>query len=165
MKIKINKNKDRIKNIAKELKLPYTIRNIEEEVKEANIKNLAYEDFLLSLLENEWDLRQSNGIKNRIRIAKFPYKKHIEDLSLEDLPQDARDKVKIFSSLDFIESGQNIILAGNPGTGKTHMAIGLGIKACNKGYKVLFTTIPLLVNELKESRSEKTLREIGRAHV
>lgn len=156
--MKIDKKKNKIKNIAKELKLPYTIRNIEEKIKEANIKNLTYEDFLLSLLENEYDLRKSNGIKNRIRLAKFPYKKHIEDLSLEDLPKDARDKVKIFSSLDFIETGQNIILAGNPGTGKTHMAIGLGIKACNKGYKVLFTTIPLLVNELKESRSEKTLR-------
>ncbi|WP_026896066.1 IS21-like element helper ATPase IstB [Clostridiisalibacter paucivorans] len=156
--MKIDKNNERIKEIAKELKLAYTIRNIEEEIKEANIKNLTYENFLLSLLESEHDLRKANGIKNRIRLAKFPYKKHIEDLSLEDLPEDARDKVKIFSSLEFIETGQNIILAGNPGTGKTHMAIGLGIKACNKGYKVLFTTIPLLVNELKESRSEKTLR-------
>jgi DNA replication protein DnaC len=156
--MKANKSQDRIKNIAKDLKLPYTIKNLEEEIKEANIRNLTYEDFLLSLLENEQDLRKTNGIKNRIRLAKFPYKKHIEDLSLEDLPQDARDKIKIFSTLEFIETGQNIILAGNPGTGKTHMAIGLGLKACTRGYKVLFTTIPLLVNELKESRSEKTLR-------
>ncbi len=156
--MKIRENKDRIRDMAKELKLPYIFRNIEGEIQEANINNLAYEDFLLSLLESEQDLRKVNGIKNRIRLAKFPYKKYIEDLSLEDLPQDAKDKVKIFSSLEFIETGQNIILAGNPGTGKTHMAIGLGIKACNMGYKVLFTTIPLLVNELKESRSEKTLR-------
>lgn len=141
--MKIDKSKERIKEIAKVLKLPYTIRNIEEEIREANIKNLAYENFLLSLLENEYDLRKANGIKNRMRLAKFPYKKHLEDLSLEDLPEDARDKVNVFSSLEFIETGQNIILAGNPGTGKTHMAIGLGIKACNKGYKVLFTTIPL----------------------
>ena len=156
--MKKNTAKDNIKNLAKELKLPYTSKNIEEDIKEANIRNLTYEDFLLSILENEHDLRKSNGIKSRIRQARFPYKKYIEDLSLEDLPQDARDKVKVFSSLDFIETGQNIILAGNPGTGKTHMAIGIGIKACSKGYKVLFTTIPLLVNELKESRSEKTLR-------
>lgn len=115
--MKVDIIKDKIKEMAKELKLPYTIRNIEEEIKEANIKNLAYEDFLLSLLESEYDLRKSNGIKNRIRLAKFPYKKHIEDLHLEDLPQDARDKIKIFSTLEFIETGQNIILAGNPGTG------------------------------------------------
>ena len=156
--MKIEKTNDKIKDFAKTLKLPYTIRNIEEEIKEANKNNLTYQDFLLSILENESDLRKMNGIKSRIRLAKFPYKKYIEDLSLQDLPQDARDKVKVFSSLGFIETGQNIILAGNPGTGKTHMAIGLGIKACNKGYKVLFTTIPLLVNELKECRSDRTLR-------
>lgn len=156
--MKIDNLNDKIKDFAKTLKLPYTLRNIEEEIKEANKNNLSYEDFLLSLLENESDLRKANGIKSRIRLAKFPYKKYIEDLSLKDLPQDARDKVKVFSSLGFIETGQNIILAGNPGTGKTHMAIGLGIKACNKGYKVLFTTIPLLVNELKECRSDRTLR-------
>lgn len=67
-------------------------------------------------------------------------------------------KIKIFETLEFIETGQNIILAGNPGTGKTHISIGLGIKACEAGKKVLFTTVPLLVNQLKESRSEKTLR-------
>lgn len=156
--MKNNANKNNIKKLAKELKLPYLSRNIEEELKDANIKNISYESFLLSILENEYDLRKENGIKNRIRQAKFPYKKYLEDLSLEDLPQDARDKVKVFSALDFVETGQNIILAGNPGTGKTHMAIGIGIKACTRGYKVLFTTIPLLVNELKESRSEKTLR-------
>ncbi len=156
--MKIDKRTDEIKDFSKTLKLPYISRSIEEEIKEANKNNLSYEDFLLSLLENETDLRKANGIKSRIRLAKFPYKKYIEDLSLEDLPEDAKDKVKLFSSLDFIETGQNIILAGNPGTGKTHMAIGLGIKACNKGYKVLFTTIPLLVNELKECRSDRTLR-------
>lgn len=146
------------KNFAKELKLPYINKSIEEELKDANIKNISYENFLLSILEKEYDLRKANGIKNRIRQARFPYKKYLEDLSLEDLPQEARDKIKVFSTLDFIETEQNIILAGNPGTGKTHIAIGLAIKAYTKGYKVLFTTIPLLVNELKESRSEKTLR-------
>ncbi|MFZ7130771.1 MAG: IS21-like element helper ATPase IstB [Eubacteriales bacterium] len=127
-------------------------------MKEANTNNLTFDEFLYELLEKEYDLRKENGIKNRIRNAKFPYKKYIEDLVIKDLPEDARNKIKVFSSLEFIKDGQNIILAGNPGTGKTHMAIGLGIKACIEGYKVLFTTIPLLVNHLKESRSEKTLR-------
>ena len=153
---------EKIRNLAKELKLPYTIRNIEDEVTEANLENKTYEIFLSDILEREYELRKENGRKSRIRLAKFPYKRYIENLVLEDLPEDARNKVKTFSTLEFIESGQNIILAGNPGTGKTHMAIGLGIKACNGGYKVLFTTIPLLVNELKESRSQKTLRAFER---
>jgi len=96
-------------------------------------------------------------MKNRIRLANFPYRKYLEELSIEDLPPDARKRFKVLKSLDFIENGQNVILAGSPGTGKTHLAIGLGIKACMAGYKVLFVTIPLLINQLKESRSERTL--------
>ncbi|KAB2950718.1 AAA family ATPase [Heliorestis acidaminivorans] len=149
---------EKITLFAKELKLPYMLRYFKEELTEANKNSKTYDAFLYDLLENEYDLRKDNGRKSRIRSARFPYKKYLEDLIIEDLPEDARNKVNVFSTLEFIETGQNIILAGNPGTGKTHMAIGLGIKACNAGYKVLFTTIPLLVNELKESRSEKTLR-------
>lgn len=154
-------NKETLEKIAlfsKELKLPYISGYFKEDLKEANKLNKSHEAFLYDLLEKEYDLRKENGRKSRIRSARFPIKKYLEDIIVEDLPEDARNKIKIFSSLDFIENGQNIILAGNPGTGKSHMAIGLGIKACNAGYKVLFTTVPLLVNELKESRSEKTLR-------
>ena len=77
--MKIDKVSDKIKDFAKTLKLPYTLRNIDEEIKEANKENLTYEDFLLSILENESDLRKANGIKSRIRLAKFPYKKYIEE--------------------------------------------------------------------------------------
>ena len=131
-----------------------------EEIEEANTKNLSYEEFLYHLLLKEYDLRLENSMKNRIRLANFPYKKYLEDLSIEDLPHDAQKRLKVLTSLDFIESGQNVILAGSPGTGKTHLAIGLGIKACMAGYQVLFATIPLLVNQLKESRSENILRRV-----
>ncbi|MEA2015955.1 MAG: ATP-binding protein, partial [Actinomycetota bacterium] len=77
---------------------------------------------------------------------------------MEDLPHDAKKKLKVLVSLDFIKNGQNVILAGSPGTGKSHISIGLGIKACLAGYKVMFATVPLLINRLKESRSEKTLK-------
>jgi len=56
-------------------------------------------------------------MKNRIRLVNFPYKKYLEDLSIEDLPHDAKKRLKVLTSLDFIESGQNVILAGSPGTG------------------------------------------------
>lgn len=143
---------------AKEAKLSWTLRHFKEELEEAKLQEKSYEKFLHDLLENEYDLRKENGKANRIRRANFPYKKYLEDLVIEELPEDARKKIKIFETLEFIETGQNIILAGNPGTGKTHISIGLGIKACEAGKKVLFTTVPLLVNQLKESRSEKTLR-------
>jgi DNA replication protein DnaC len=147
-----------IEDYCKELRLPAMRRNFEEDVREANLKNYTYEEFLYYLLQRERDLRRENGKKNRIRLANFPMTKHLEDLVVMELPEDARRKLKTLSSLEFIKTGQNVILAGNAGTGKTHIAIGLGIKACMEGYKVLFTTVPLLVNQLKESRSARVLR-------
>lgn len=147
-----------IENYAAYLKMPALKKHYQEEIKEANLKNISYDEFLYKLLQKEADVRLENAKHNRIRRANFPYKKYLENLVVEDLPEDARKKLKSLSSLDFINTGQNIIMAGNPGTGKTHLSIGLGIKACLAGYKVLFTTIPLLINQLKESRSQKTLR-------
>ena len=82
------------------------------------------------------------------------------DLKREFLPNDAREKLPLLERLDFIESGQNIILAGNPGTGKTHIAVGLGLKACIQGYKVFFTTIHRLLTQLRESHSQRNLKTL-----
>ncbi|WP_342590157.1 IS21-like element helper ATPase IstB [Clostridium muellerianum] len=147
-----------IKEYTEYLKLSSIRKNLEPIMQEATINDISYEEFLLKLLESEYDTRVENSKKNRIRLAQFPYKKYLEDLVIDDLPEDAKKKMKIISSLDFIKEGQNIILAGNAGTGKTHIAIGIGIKACFEGYKVLFTTVPLFINQLKECRSNRTLR-------
>ena len=146
-----------ISELASQLKLPGIRKYFSDEIKECTLKELDYESFLLKLLEKEFELRQENGKNNRIRGANFPYKKYLEDLSISDLREDARQRLGQLKTLDFIKNSQNVILAGNPGTGKTHLAIGLGIKACLEGYKVLFTTVPLLVNQLKESRSNRVL--------
>ncbi len=143
------------------LKMSAMKNNYKEVINEADAQELSYEAFLLKLLEKEFDKRQRSGRESRIRLAEFPYKKYLEDIVIEDLPEDAQKKFKVLTSLDFIKYAQNIILAGNPGTGKSHLAIGLGIKACLEGYRVLFTTIPLLINQLKESRSQRMLRAFG----
>ena len=143
---------------AKEIKMPATCRCFEDEIREAEVKNKSYGEFLHSLLAKEYDLRKENGKNNRIRAAGFPVKKYLEDLKVEHLPQDGAKKLAIFKSLDFIKAGQNIILAGSPGTGKSHIATGLGIKAAMAGYKVLFSSIPLLINQLKEARGQRILR-------
>lgn len=149
-----------IEDLASELRLIALKANFEEDVKQACINDISYEEFLYNLLEKESILRNESSKQNRIRIAKFPYKKYIEDLVVEDLPVDAQKKLKMLSSLDFINTGQNVILAGNPGTGKSHISVGLGIKACLAGYKVLFVTVSSLITQLKESRSQKTLRAL-----
>jgi len=152
-----NELTEKIIELTKEVRLPGVRKYLAEEINQANLQNLTYEDFLCNLLLKEYDLRLESGKKNRIRLASFPYRKHLEDLSVSDLPIDAQKRLKVLKSLDFIEQGQNVILAGSPGTGKTHLAIGLGIKACLSGYKVLFVTVPLLINQLKESRSQRIL--------
>ena len=149
---------EEINTLSKELKLPKIRQDFEEVIKESVETDASYEEFLRQLLQKELDSRQESAKYNRIRRADFPYKKYLEDLSTEDLSKDAQQKFKLLKSLDFIREGRNVILAGNAGTGKTHMAIGLGIKACMEGYKVWFTTVPLLVNQIKECRSERTLR-------
>jgi len=150
-----------IEKFAVYLKMPVLKSNYREALQEANRKETSYEQFLWELLQKECDRRYENAKQDRVRRAAFPYKKYLEDIIVEDLSEDAQRKFKTLSSLDFIRTGQNVIMAGNPGTGKTHLAIGLGVKACLAGYKVLFTTIPSLINQLKESRSEMTLRAFG----
>lgn len=146
------------KNYAAELKLTAIKSTLEETIDDAQNNNLDYDEFICRMLQKEYDIRQYNLVQSRIKTASFPYKKYFEDLEIDALPEDAQMKLKHLSSLKFIKDGQNVILAGNPGTGKTHIAIALGIKACLEGYKVLFATVPLFITQLKELKSTKSLR-------
>ncbi|NLE90806.1 MAG: ATP-binding protein [Dehalococcoidales bacterium] len=153
-----NITKDKITHYSKELRLP-TFRSEFERVAQASaLKHADYEDFLLNLMEIEYDMRVENRKKEQVRQAGFPSKMHLHELNRDVLPEDARAKLPLLERLDFITSGQNIVLAGNPGTGKTHIAIGLGMKACAQGYKVLFTTVHGLLTQLREAHSARTLR-------
>lgn len=150
--------KEAIEEYSKELRLPMIRNHLEEHIQEATQRDACYEEFLAQLLEKECDARREASRHNRIRLAEFTQKKYLEDLSIEYLPEDAQKKLKLLKTLDFIREGRNLILAGNPGTGKSHVATGLGLKACLEGYKVWFTSVPLLVNRIKECRAEQTLR-------
>jgi DNA replication protein DnaC len=147
-----------IEEFASILKMPSIRSCFEEEAKNAAEIELSYEEYLFNLLQKECDLRYENRRQNRLRLAGFPFKKCIEDLEIQYLPEDAKKKLKKLVTLDFMKEGQNVIFAGNPGTGKSHVSIGLGIKACLEGYRVMFTTVPVLINQLKECRSQRTLR-------
>jgi len=153
----INEN---IIKYSKELKLPVFRRDFIQIAKEATGENICYEEFLLRLMEREFELRLENRKKTQIRQAGFPAKMYLTDLDREQLPIDAKEKLALLERLDFIKTGQNIILAGNPGTGKTHIAVGLGLKACMNGYKVLFTSVHRLLTQLRESHSERILRQM-----
>lgn len=145
---------------SKELRLPVFRRDFKELASEAATQHLEYEEYLLNLMEREYELRLENRKKTQIRQAGFPAKMFLSNLERAQLPAGAQEKLPILERLDFIAASQNVILAGNPGTGKTHIAIGLGLKACMQGYKVLFTTVHRLLTQLRESHSERTLRQL-----
>jgi len=153
---------NQIKTQAKELRLPYISSQIEEHIKQANLENSSYEEFLTILFDYELELRRNNSIKRRIKEACFPYEKYLDELNTEVLPEGLKPYFKTLNSLEFIRSKQNIILAGNPGTGKTHLSIGLGIKACIEGYRVYFAHVPNLIIELKEAKNERILNRLKR---
>ena len=147
-----------IKRYAKELRLSWIFQNIETQSQEARDPLV----FMQEILEQEYLKKLETSKQNRIQTANFPFKKLLEDLEIDKLPPDAKARLPQLETLQFIENKQNIILAGLPGTGKSHISIGLGIKACNAGYKTLFTTTTALINRLKESKSEKTLQILER---
>jgi len=141
----------------KELRLPTLRKNYETAATEAARENLSFEQYLHGLLLLEFEVRAANRKKAQIRQAGFPQLKYLQDLSREDLPKEAQERLPLLERLEFIRTGRNLIFAGNPGTGKTHLALGLGIKACLEGFRVLFTTVPRMLTKIRESRSDKTL--------
>lgn len=152
--------KEKIIAYTKELHLPAIRQNYQAHARQSIKEKMSYEGYMLALLEDEFENRIKRRKISRIRQADFPYKKYLQDLQREELPKNAAEKIDILESLEFIKQGQNVILAGNPGTGKTHMAIGLGIKACLEDYRVFFTTVPRLITQVRECRSQKTLRTL-----
>ena len=152
-----------ITKFATELKFAYIKNNSDMLIEEANHTKMGYREFLEMILEYEVLQRRENGIKRRLRLAKFQSKKYLEDFDRTKYNNELRAKFEILETLDFIKNKENILLIGSPGSGKTHYSIGLGIKACMEGMSVLFISVPNLIIELKEAMSLN--QQIGRAHV
>jgi DNA replication protein DnaC len=149
-----------IEQLSRVLHLPAFRGEYQQQAKEAASESLTYEAFLLRLMEREYTRREENRRKVHIRQAGFTQYKYLNDINRDELPPDAAARLPLLERLDFIKSGQNIILSGNPGTGKSHLATALGIKACNEGYKVHFTNVSRMLTQIRESRSQKMLRTL-----
>lgn len=147
-----------IQQLSKTLKLSYIKQNYSEMIQEAMIEDASLESFLQSVLHQEVENRKQNSIQTKIRLAKFPYKTYTENYNMEHLKQELQTQIKQVRTLDFIEQKKNILLFGNPGVGKTHLALALGMSACLKNKSVLFISVPNLMIELKE---QMTLNQIG----
>ncbi len=129
-------------------------------MKDASTQKWSYDRFLAELLSREAEHKENTHRKAQIKKAGFPQLKYLEDLDRDCLPKDMAVALPELEALDFIKTGQNVIMYGNPGTGKTHCAIGLGIKACLAGYNVLYASVPRLLVQIKECESQRKLSRL-----
>lgn len=144
-----------IEMYSKRLKTP-TFNQYKDVIRQLD-KNQGYEDFLLSLLKTEYDSRTEKSQQRKVKTAGFPYIKTIDELDTSRFEHISEPFVKELANCDFIKKRQNIVMVGNPGTGKTHLSIALGIKACMQGFNVKFYTAANLANELIEAQEYKKL--------
>lgn len=149
-----------IQKAAKELKLPLFRDSLDDYISRFGQENWSVQHLLAVMMRDQLDLRAQNRRKALIKRAEFPQLKYLAELVVDELPEDARAALPSLRTLDFIRKGQNVVLYGNPGTGKTHSAIALGIEACSQGMTVLFTSVPRLITQIKEARQERTLRSL-----
>jgi|SRR5450756_952502 DNA replication protein DnaC len=149
---------DQISQISMELRLPSFRKHMEAVLADGLKQNDSYEKVILALLSRELEQRHINREKVRLRSAGFPQLKYLQDLQRAELPEDGRNTLPELETLAFIKEGQNVILGGSPGTGKSHIAIGLGIKACMEGHSVMFTQVSKLLTQIRECHSSRTLR-------
>ncbi|VDN47053.1 AAA family ATPase [Petrocella atlantisensis] len=145
-----------IKLLSKAMKLS-SFQSYEQVLRDSKENQQTYEEFLLQLLKVEAGNRKENKLIRLKRQAKFPFEKSLEEFELNRLQHVDSSTIFELASCEFVKKKENIILIGNPGTGKTHLSIALGLKACLNGFKVHFTTAASLATELVEAESEQRL--------
>ena len=141
----------------KELRLPTFLHNYRKFAEEAAQANHSYDRFLLALAEQEVAQRERNRIARRIKAARFPVLKELADFDFSCISRPNKQRVLELARGTYIQKAEPILLVGNPGLGKTHVATGLALAACRRGHKVRFYNAAGLVNELILAREEHRL--------
>ena len=146
----------------KQLKLPTILREYDKVARECAQGGIDHAGYLLRLLELELLDRERRVVERRIRAARFPAVKSFDTFDFTAIPSLNKMLVLELGRCEFILRRENIIALGNSGTGKTHVALALGLAACQKGFTVAFTTAASLVNQLMEARDERRLLKLQR---
>ena len=146
----------------KQLKLPTVLREYDKVARECARDGVDHPRYLLRLLELELIDRERRLVERRIRQARFPVSKSLDSFEFSAIPGLNRMLVLELARCEYILRRENIIALGNSGTGKTHVALSLGLAACQKGFSVAFTTAAGLVHQLMEARDEKRLIRLQR---
>ena len=141
----------------KTLKLPTFLREYSKVARQCAAEGLDHVQFLARLVELELIDRERRMIERRIKAARFPAVKSLDSFDFKAIPSLNKMQVLELARCEWIERRENVIALGPSGTGKTHIALGLGLAACQKGLAVGFTTAAALVHELMEARDERRL--------
>ena len=158
-----------LKTNLKQLRLPTMKAEYDKLAKEASCQNTTYQQYLLRLTELEVAARAANALDSRIKQAAFPAHKDFEGYDFSAMPSLNKQKILELSRGEWIDKRENCCLIGSPGTGKTHLAIALGLATCRQGRRVRFFTTAALVNCLEEMQKqyqlERFLTQMDRAEL
>jgi len=141
----------------KALKLPTFLREYDKLARQCAAEGVDHVRYLVRLTELELIDRERRMVERRIRQAKFPVVKSLDAFDFKAIPSLNKMRVLELARCEYVERRENVIALGNSGTGKTHVALGLGLAACQKGLSVGFITAAALVHELMEARDDKQL--------
>jgi DNA replication protein DnaC len=145
-----------VKTKLREFKLSGIYNSLEDRLAYAQAESLSYLDFLKLLMEDESSNREQNSYKKRYAKAKLPAYKTVEDFDFNFQPSVDKRLINDCATCNFIQEKKNLVFIGNPGTGKTHLSIAIGIKALMKGFKVLFTSTSEMLLNLHSAKADNS---------
>jgi DNA replication protein DnaC len=145
--------------LTRALKAPSLREAVPRLAERARDEGWSHEEFLAACLQREVTARESHGGEGRIKAARFPARKSLEEFDFDYARGLKRDLIAHLGTLDFVAAKQNVVFLGPPGTGKTHLAIGLGIRACHAGHRVAFATASQWVDRLAEAHHQGVLQD------
>jgi DNA replication protein DnaC len=145
--------------LTRALKAPTMRDAVPRLTERARAESWTHEEFLVACLQREVSARESHGGEGRIRSARFPARKSLEEFDFDHARGLKRDLIAHLGTLDFVTGKENVLLLGPPGTGKTHLATGLGIRACQAGHRTLFATAAQWVTRLAEAHHSGKLQD------
>ena len=134
--------------LTRALKAPTLRECVPRLAERARAESWSHEEFLVACLQREVSARESHGGEGRIRAARLPARKSLEEFDFDHARGLKRDTIAHLGTLDFVTSRDNVVFLGPPGTGKTHLAIGLAMRACQAGHRVAFATAAGWVDRL-----------------
>jgi DNA replication protein DnaC len=150
---------ERLQEHCQHLRLFKSRERLEALLQDATTTEATYGDFLEAVLTEEVSSKAEKNVTMRTHLARFPFVKTLEAFDWSYQPALDKKQVQGLATCRFIETGENVILLGPPGVGKTHLAVGLGLKAIQHGYRVLFTTAAAMLATLTKGLSENRLEE------